>query len=138
MGRFADGGHGQLRTVNEINVTPLMDLTFLLLIVFMITAPVLEYETDVSPPEMTTDSRIEDEPEPVMVSLTRQGDIIYQKQVVSLDALAQKLAFLRETRPDVGVVVRADGERAYKDVVDIMRTVRKAGLGVKLATQPES
>lgn len=129
----------QLQTVSGINITPLMDLTFLLLIVFMITAPVLEFETDVSPPEMSTDAQVNDQSEPLMINLNREGDILFQRQIVSLETLTTKLEFHRSTRPDVAVLIRADGNRPYKEVIDLMKAVRKASIrNVSLVTQPET
>lgn len=125
-----------LQTVSEINVTPLMDLTFLLLIVFMITAPVLEYEIDVSPPKMTTEPI--NERESLMVSLNAAGKIIFQKDAIGLDELTRRLVSCRSSRPDVTILVRADGDRRYREVVDVMKAVRAANIdNVSLVTQPE-
>ncbi|MBN2448849.1 MAG: biopolymer transporter ExbD [Lentisphaeria bacterium] len=138
MGRFSEAGHGYLRSVHEINVTPLMDLTFMLLIVFMITAPVLEYETDVSLPEWKTTKPIDEERQPLLVTINRSGEILFQKQVVTAASLQQRLEFLRQERPDIAAVIRADEERPYKEIVEVMRAVRQAGIRqIKLATQPE-
>jgi len=125
-----------LQTVSEINVTPLMDLTFLLLIVFMITAPVLEYEIDVSPPKMTSEPI--DEKESLMINLNADGKIIFEKNMIGLEQLTQRLAYFRGARPDVTVLVRADGDRRYREVIDVMRAVRAANIeNVSLVTQPE-
>ena len=129
----------KLQTVTEINITPLMDLTFLLLIVFIITAPVLEFSTDVSPPEMSTDKPIEDDKEPVMIGLDKQGRIILRKQPVEPAELARQLEQIRLRQPDVTVFIRADGTRPYREVIDLMKAVRAANItSVSLVTQPES
>lgn len=129
----------KLQTVKDINITPLMDLTFLLLIVFMITAPVLEYETDVSPPKMTTDKHVEEENEPVMISLNREGHILFEKETVSTAQLTERLIYLREKKRDLTALIRADGERPYRDVIGVMKAVRAANItSVSLVTQPES
>ena len=127
-----------LRTVNDIDVTPLMDLTFLLLIVFMITAPTLEYETDVTPPGMSS-SPITDQEEPVMINLAKDGVIWLHKEAVELPELTARLALEHQKRPDVKVLVRADKERQYGEVIEVMKAVRKANIvKVSLVTQPES
>jgi biopolymer transport protein ExbD len=129
----------KLQTVKDINITPLMDLTFLLLIVFMITAPVLEYETDVSPPQMTTDKNVEEDKEPVMININKEGDIWLQKQLVTAAELTQRLTFIQTQRPDVTALIRADGTRPYSEVIDVMKAVRAANItSVSLVTQPES
>lgn len=129
----------RLQTVNDINVTPLMDLTFLLLIVFMVTAPVLEYETDVSPPDMRTQTPVEEEREPLLVNLNGKGKIVFQRRELSLADLTAELTALQATRPDVAALIRADGERPYREVIDLMKAVRDANIGaISLVTQPES
>ena len=125
-----------LKTVKDINITPLMDLTFLLLIVFMITAPMLEYEIDVSPPKMKADSI--DEERSLMVNLNAKGSIIFEKEAIGLEELTRRLSFLVQARPDTTVLIRADGARPYREVIGIMRAVRAANIeNVSLVTQPE-
>jgi biopolymer transport protein ExbD len=130
----------KLQTVTEINVTPLMDLTFLLLIVFMITAPVLEFETDVSPPQMTTDKPIDEDKEPVMISLDKQGRIILQKKTIdTAERLTRRLSYMHQQRPDLAALIRADGNRPYREIIALMKAVRAANItDVSLVTQPES
>jgi len=128
-----------LRTVNDIDVTPLMDLTFLLLIVFMITAPTLEYETGVNPPGMATDTKVKDDQEPIMVNLDKDGVIWLHKAPVQLTELTTQLAVEQRSRPEIKVLVRADQARPYGDVIEIMKAVRKANiLKVSLVTEAES
>jgi len=125
-----------LQTVSDINVTPLMDLTFLLLIVFMITAPMLEYEIDVSPPKMTADKI--DEDRSVMINLSAQGAVIFRKETIGLEELTRRLAFLRDQHPDTAALIRADGDRPYREVIALMKAVRAANIeNVSLVTQPE-
>jgi biopolymer transport protein ExbD len=138
MGKFSTRGKGHLRTVTEINIASLIDLTFLLLIVFVVTVPVIEYQTDVTPPQMNTSERIRDDQDPLIVHLDRDGRISLKREVMPLEVLAQKLAEFRAQRPDVTAIIRADGEQPYKRIIEIMRTIRRAGiLEIKLATQPE-
>jgi biopolymer transport protein ExbD len=130
----------ELRPVANINVTPLMDLTFLLLIVFMITAPVLEFATDVSPPEMSTDKTVEDDREPVMVGLDKQGRLLLRKQRIDTPGeLTRRLEELRLQHPELTVLIRADGGRPYREVITLMKAVRAANItNISLVTQPES
>ena len=138
MGKFSTRGQGYLKPITEINLASLIDLTFLLLIVFIVTVPVLEFQTDVTPPEMNTAERIRDDQEPLIINLDREGRIFFKREVMPLEVLAAKLAEVRAKRPDVAAIIRADGEQPYKRIVEIMRTVRRAGIkGIKLATQPE-
>ncbi len=139
MGKFSTRGKGHLRTVTEINIASLIDLTFLLLIVFVVTVPVIEYQTDVIPPELTTSKRIRDEDDPLIINLDRDGRIRFQSEIMPLEILAERLARAHAQRPQAMAVVRADGDQPYKRIVEIMRVVRRAGFpDIKLATQPES
>ena len=132
--RRGDGASS--RTVGEINITPLMDLTFLLLIVFIITAPMLQYGLDVSPPQMTADKI--DQSKSAVVTLTAHGVVLFQKEIVELGALQELLRSWRETHPDYTVLVAADAGRPYREVIEIMRTIRAAGVrSVSLLTQAE-
>lgn len=128
-----------LQTVTEINITPLMDLTFLLLIVFMITAPILEFETDVSPPQMATDKHVSEEDEPLLINLNRAGKILFEKQELSQEELTRILTSRHQRKPDVSAFIRADEKRPYGEVIGIMRAVREANISnVSLVTQPET
>ncbi|NOY82260.1 MAG: biopolymer transporter ExbD [Kiritimatiellaeota bacterium] len=117
-------------------MTPLMDLTFLLLIVFMIAAPLLEYAVDVSPPRM--DARQPEDEKNLVVSMNAEGRLFVGKEPVTLGELRLRLAALCRDEPDLAVFIRADENRPYGEVIAIMRTVRKAGLeNVSLVTQAE-
>ncbi len=125
-----------LQTVTDINMTPLMDLTFLLLIVFMITAPMLEYEIDVSPPKMQAEPI--DEDKSVMINLNADGRILFKKDVLNVAELTRRLTFFSGLHPDTVVLIRADGNRPYHEVIDLMKAVRFANIeNVSLVTQPD-
>ena len=125
-----------LQTVSDINVTPLMDLTFLLLIVFMITAPMLEYEVDVNPPRLEAD-RI-DEQRSLMINVTAEGEIIFRRETMTLGQLTKRLAYFSGLHRDTTALIRADGDRPYREVIAIMKAVRAANIeNVSLVTQPE-
>jgi biopolymer transport protein ExbD len=126
----------QLTTIGDINMTPLIDLTFLLLIVFMITAPLLEYGVDVSPPEMNAEPLPEEDSR--IVNLNRNGEIVYNKRTVTLNDLLLELTALSKGNPRLTVLVRADEERKYREVMAVMKAVRAAGIQqISLVTQSE-
>ena len=125
-----------LQTVTDINMTPLMDLTFLLLIVFMITAPMLEYEIEVSPPKMQAEPI--DEDKSLMINLNADGRILFKKDVLNVAELTRRLTFFSGLHPDTVVLIRADGNRPYHEVLDLMQAVRSANIeNVSLVTQPD-
>jgi biopolymer transport protein ExbD len=126
----------QLDAIDEINMTPLIDLTFLLLIIFMITAPLLEYGVDVSPPDVNA-ATLPDK-NTATVNLDRRGQIIYNRVSVSSDELLLDLTRLYETNPKTVILVRADGSREYREVMELMKLVTKSGFtNVSLVTQAE-
>jgi biopolymer transport protein TolR len=126
----------ELQAFSGINITPLMDLTFLLLIVFMITAPMLEYAINVSPPKMSADQI--DHENNILISLDREGRIIFRKEVISGDRLISELRVLQLARPAAAVLIRADERRPYGEIIELMKTVRNAGLvNVSLVTEAE-
>ena len=125
-----------LEAITDLNVTPLMDLTFLLLIVFMITAPLLEFAVDVSPPKMNADSPKDEKN--LVLSISPEGQFFYGADRVSLSELQARLRALARTAPETDVLIRADASRPYGEVMAVMRCVRNAGIaGVSLLTEPE-
>ena len=130
------GKRSQLEMVNQINMTPMVDLVLVLLIIFMITAPLLEYSIDVSPPKMNADKLPDDNTK--VISLNKKGQIVYNKENVSAKVLAEKLVTVRKLNPKVVVLIRADGTRQYNEVMEVMKAVRTAGiLTVGLVTEAE-
>lgn len=126
----------QLSAIGDINMTPLIDLTFLLLIVFMITVPLLEFGVDVSPPEFNADP-LPDEKSKV-INLQKDGQITFDKKKITLPELKEQLIMLFARDKKLTVLVRADGSRKYEEVMNIMKTVREAGIKtVSLVTQAE-
>lgn len=125
------------QSIDEINVTPLLDLTFLLLIAFMITMPLMEYGTKVSPPEMNSaelpDSNFKS------ISLTGKGTILIDNDPVSSEDLLVKLKDLKAANPKLQLLLRADGSCSYKDVIGLMAKIRNGGFtDITLVTQGES
>ncbi len=127
----------QLDTIDEINMTPLIDLTFLLLIIFMITAPLLEKGINVSPPELNADELPKEDT--CLVNLNKLGEIVYEKQVVKGDELVALLKGMYSANPKLTVLFRADGLRKYNEVINVMKIIKKTGIkNISLVTQAES
>ena len=125
-----------LQEFSGINITPLMDLTFLLLIVFMITAPMLEYSVDVSPPRLDAD-RI-DEIEHLLITLTRTGEVVIDGETMTVEQMAGRLADFFATRPDATVLIRGDEHRPYGEVMNLLRMASSAGFEkIALLTREE-
>ena len=124
----------QLDAIDQINITPLLDLTFMLLIVFMITTPLMENGIDVTPPTMNAD-KIDTEKVMRNLTINRDGILTYEKNTVTARELLATLKTLQQTNPDAVLLLRADGEREYKEVINIMRIIRDSGFkNVQLVT----
>ena len=124
----------QLDAIDQINVTPLLDLTFMLLIVFMITTPLMENGIDVTPPTMNAD-KLQTEKVTRNLTVTANGTLTYEKSPVTESELLKILQNLQRTDPDSVLLLRADGSREYKEVIGVMRIIRDSGFkNVQLVT----
>jgi len=124
----------QLDAIDQINITPLLDLTFMLLIVFMITTPLMENGIDVTPPTMNAD-KIETEKVIRNLTITRDGVLTYEKQPITPAELLATLKTLQAATPDAVLLLRADGSRSYSEVIAVMKTIRESGFkNVQLVT----
>ena len=127
----------QMAAMDQINVTPLLDLTFLLLIVFMISMPLMEYGTKISPPEMNSDDLPLDNVK--VVTITESGTIMLGKEAVTREDLINKLKALKTTDSKAELLLRADGSRKYDEVIRLMALIRSSGFtDVTLVTQAEA
>ena len=126
----------EMKALDQIDMTPLLDLTFLLLIVFMISMPLMEYGTKIEPPAMNSDELPLDNIK--SVSITEAGTIMFGNQAVTKEELVEKLKALKSTDPKMNLLLRADGSRKYNDVISLMALIRSAGFAdVTLVTQAE-
>ncbi|MBE6368566.1 MAG: biopolymer transporter ExbD [Lentisphaerae bacterium] len=124
----------QLDAIDQINITPLLDLTFMLLIVFMITTPLMENGIDVTPPTMNAD-KINTEKVTKNLTITRDGLLTYEKTPINQKELLATLRTLQQTTPDAVLLLRADGSRSYSEVIEVMKTIRESGFkNVQLVT----
>jgi biopolymer transport protein ExbD len=126
-----------MAAIDQINVTPLLDLTFLLLIAFMITMPLMEYGTEVSTPEMNSGTLPSENF--ISVELTADGTYILDGDAISAEDLMEKLRELAARDPKPQLLVRGDGERSYKSVIELLALVRRSGFeDATLVTQAEA
>ena len=124
------GGPGRrrrkYRPMSEINVTPLVDVMLVLLVVFMITAPLLTVGVPVDLPE-TEAAQLTDRDEPLLVSVDAEGKVFIQETEVEFEGLAAKLRAIVGARQDTYVYVRGDRAIAYGRVMEVMGALAAAG-----------
>lgn len=126
----------QLSAIDQINMTPLLDLTFLLLIVFMISMPLMEYGTEVKTPEFNSSKLPEDNYK--YINLKADGSIEMDKIQYTPETLAARLAELYRERPDMSINIRGDGSRTLGDAFELAKIVKRAGFTkFSLVTQAE-
>jgi len=126
----------QDESISQINITPLVDVMLVLLIIFMVTAPILQQGVNVELPAVTT-GPLTGENEQLVVAVTREGRVLLNDNPVKVDELQQKLAALLQLRPDRGVYLRADTTVPYGTVVEVMAVARNAGVKrLGMVTEP--
>jgi biopolymer transport protein TolR len=118
--------NGRRGLVAEINVTPLVDVMLVLLIIFMVTAPMMTQGVDVDLPE-TTAKPLPQKEKPLVISLDRQGAITLDKTGYSRQLLRDKLAELARTDRERPVFLSADQNVPYGQVIKLMADVKEAG-----------
>jgi biopolymer transport protein TolR len=120
------GGARGRRALSEINVTPFVDVMLVLLIIFMVTAPLMQQGVDVNLPETTTQPlRVKDDP--LILSVQKDGRYFLGRKEVALSELVARLEAIFETRGSKEVFLRADRDASYGVVVKAMAAVREAG-----------
>ncbi len=123
--------------MSEINVTPFVDVMLVLLIIFMVTAPLMQQGIDVDLPQTTTQALRLDE-EPLVLTVQRDGKTFLAKQEIAAGELTAKLRAVFEARGDKELFLRADREAPYGMVAKAMAAAQNAGatkLGI--VTEPE-
>ena len=126
------GGHvrgrrrARKRPLSEINVTPLVDVMLVLLIIFMISAPLLTVGVPVELPK-TEAGAMQDQVEPLTVSIRADGAIFIQEDAVAFAGLAPRLKAMSRDRTDQPIYVRADGRASYGVVAQVMAALSTSG-----------
>jgi biopolymer transport protein TolR len=121
----------------EINVTPFVDVMLVLLIVFMVTAPLLTVGVTVDLPE-TASSPLPGQDEPLTVSVARDGAVFLQDSAIDLPDLGPRLLAITERRPDARIFVRGDRVIDYGRVMEVVGAIHGAGFTrVALVTEFE-
>jgi len=136
MRRFSN--RNALHTVTELNVTPLLDLCFVLLIIFMITTPMMENSVDLVVPSSSTAKTQVNPAEVQMIEMDRNDVIKLNNEITTLADLEVKLAQLKASDSQVSVVVRPDRDLAIQKFVGVMDVLKRVGIGrVGVMTKPE-
>ena len=120
------GRRASYRPMADINVTPLVDVMLVLLIVFMVTAPLLTVAVPVDLPKAQAQSLRQDK-EPLVISIDAKGDVFLQESRTELDVLVAKLKAVTGANPDARIFVRGDKGVPYGRIMEVMGTINAAG-----------
>ncbi|MBE9527667.1 MAG: protein TolR [Proteobacteria bacterium] len=122
--------------MSQINVTPLVDVMLVLLIIFMVAAPMMQSGIEVDLPKIEA-SAITSHDEPIVISIDRRLRIYMGKKRVKQRDLKKKLAAIQKTRGEISVLLKADEKVSYGTVVRTMAEIRKGGVTkIGMVTEP--
>ena len=126
---------GSYVPMSEINVTPMVDVMLVLLVVFMVSAPLMTVGVPVDLPK-TDASQMVGQDEPLVVSVNDKGEVFLQETKITLEQLVPRLVAITQNKKDTRIFVRGDKAIAYGQVMEVMGTVNLAGFTrVALLTQ---
>jgi biopolymer transport protein TolR len=126
VGQTNGGGRGRYRPMADINVTPLVDVMLVLLVVFMVTAPLLTVGVPVDLPQ-TAAPPINEPKEPTVITVNKDGQIFIQEAEVPIDSLVSRLQAITGSNPDAVLYVRGDKDINYGRVLEVMSLISNAG-----------
>jgi biopolymer transport protein ExbD len=117
-----------LSTLSEINITPLLDLAFVLLIIFMITTPLLESSMDLVIPSSSTKRPPVNTSQIQTVSIDRNDTIQFNDEVMDVETLTTQLMQLKQANPDLVIVIRPDRDLPVQKLIGVMDALQRAGI----------
>ncbi|WP_119678687.1 protein TolR [Indioceanicola profundi] len=120
------GGKRRYRAMSEINVTPFVDVMLVLLIVFMVAAPLLTVGVPIDLPK-TNAPAIQGQDEPLVISVDGEGTVYVNETATDMEQLVPLLTAITENNPEARIFVRGDRNLAYGRIVEVMGTVSAAG-----------
>ena len=122
--------------MSDINVTPLVDVMLVLLIIFMVTAPMMMQGVDVNLPQTTT-RHIKTQEDPLILTVNSKKEIFIENHRISLEDLETKVRKIFENRRDKEILLRADKDLPYGFVIKVIAGVKKAGIDkLGMVTEP--
>ena len=136
MRRFSD--RHTMHTLTEINVTPLLDLAFVLLVIFIITTPLMENSINLVVPTSSEATQSVDRSQVQTISIDKDDVMRFNEEVVDAATLESRLEALHEEKPDVAIVVRPHKELPIQKFIDVMGILQRARISkVGVLTRPD-
>ena len=130
--------HNRLSTLADINVTNLVDVTLVLLIIFILVSPFIQMGIEVKTPEVADPSPLQLESS-ILVEIDKDAKVYLDHKLIVIEDIGPAVAVAKQALPDAPVLLEADGRVAYEVPVQVMNQIRKAGVrNISLVTQKES
>jgi biopolymer transport protein TolR len=136
-GRSGRSGRGGKGVMSEINVTPFVDVMLVLLIIFMVAAPMMTVGVPIDLPE-TQSKALNSETQPITISVKENGEVFLQETAIPIAEVAAKLEAIATTGYSERIFVRGDATAPYGVIADVMSRIQEAGFkNIGLVTQPK-
>ena len=137
FGSFEGKGSGS-HTVSEINMVPLIDVMLVLLVIFIITAPLLAHSIKINMPQVAAE-QIEEEPKTVDLAIDAGGALFWDEKPVNIDDLPNRFKSIAGTKPQPEIRIRADQNTRYETLAKVMASARRSGMTrIGFVTTPPS
>ena len=134
---FSSGGESG-GPMAEINVTPLVDVMLVLLIIFMVKAPLISHKVQVTLPQELIEKKEEAQGIPITLAVTEKGDIFWNDDPIIMSVLESRLAVEAQKQPQPRVNIRADKTTKYRTIAGVVKTAKEVGIAkVGFVTTPE-
>jgi len=135
--RYYSKNRARKKFLSEINVTPFVDVMLVLLIVFMITAPLLQTGVEIELPEADTPNTPENK-EPIIISINKDEEVFISNKLITPDILKEKLKEIKKANPRTQIYIRADKSVTYNVLMKTMEQIMNSGiLNINLITLPK-
>lgn len=135
FGGLNSGGGGN-QPQSEINMVPLIDVMLVLLVIFMITAPLLSHSIVIDLPQVTS-QQVKEDPEVIDLAIDADGALFWNEQPLARDALAARLRETAQRQPQPDLRLRADRSTRYEMLAEVMGEATRAGVkGIGFVTTP--
>jgi len=135
FGSFDSKGSGS-HTVSEINMVPLIDVMLVLLVIFIITAPLMAHSIRINMPQVSAE-QVQEEPKTVDLAIDPAGALFWDEKPVAMEDLPNRFLSIAQTKPQPELRIRADMNTRYETLAKVMGAARRAGLSrIGFITQP--
>jgi biopolymer transport protein TolR len=133
-----DGSQREGAAISQINVTPLVDVMLVLLVIFMVTAPIIQQGVQVNLPQAQSGAITGNE-QPLVVTIAKNGKVYLNDNAMSVEDLGKKLSAIRKLQADKQVYLRADQDVRYGLVMKTIAEIKQAGIErLGMVTRPTS